>query len=36
MLVENIEPEVLEDLWKQNALVELPIDIDAALKKMRG
>ncbi len=36
MLQENFEPEVLEDLFKNNAFVGPPIDIDAALKKLKG
>ena len=36
MLQENFEPEDLEDLWKNNAFVGPPIDIEAALKKFKG
>ncbi|MCD9854464.1 cupin domain-containing protein [Epilithonimonas sp. JDS] len=35
MLRENFEPEVLTDLMKNNAFVGPPIDIDAALKKLK-
>lgn len=36
MLQENFEPEILADLMKYNAFVGPPIDIDAALKKLKG
>lgn len=36
MLQENFEPEVLKDLMKNNAFVGPPIDIAAALKKLKG
>lgn len=35
MLQENFEPEILADLMKNNAFVGPPIDIDAALKKVK-
>ncbi|RYF89277.1 MAG: cupin domain-containing protein [Chitinophagaceae bacterium] len=36
MLQENFKPDVLEDLMKNNAFVGPPIDIDAAMKKLKG
>ena len=36
MLQENFEPEVLKDLMKNNAFVGPPIDIEAAMKKLKG
>lgn len=36
MLQENFEPEVLKDITKNNAFVGPPIDIEAALKKLKG
>ena len=36
MLQENFESEVLQDLMKNNAFVGPPIDIDAALRKLKG
>ena len=35
MLRENLEPEILADLMKNNAFVGPPIDIDATLKKLK-
>lgn len=36
MLQDSFEPEILADLMKNNAFVGPPIDIDAALKKLKG
>jgi len=36
MLQENFEPEVLKDIMKNNEFVGPPIDIEAAMKKMKG
>lgn len=35
MLKENFEPEVLQDIMKNNAFVGPPIDIEAALKSLK-
>ena len=35
MLQENFEPEILADLMKNNVFVGPPIDVDAALKKLK-